>query len=176
MPCRTIHRTGLQVLTCLLLFIPGPLPAATASHSFTFDTANELMAAVGKLQLTTARLRQSLAYCPATFPHLQESARNAGLEWQKRNEAILSQAILITNAVISSVKHNASAFVAEKMALEMESVVAQSVQQSSNEFTAKSRKEQHYLCNRLILSIAAGERDLQQLHPAATQRVMGFKQ
>jgi hypothetical protein len=58
----------------------------------------------------------------------------------------------------------------------MDALVTKSVQQLSNEFAARPVKEQHYLCNRLILSIATGERDLRLQDPEETKRLMDFKQ
>jgi len=163
-------------LVSLILAAITPVYAAPTQQAIAFSTANELMAAVGKIKLTTAQLENSLAYCPAKFPHLSESAKNASTEWHKDNQAVLEQAALVNRIVIASVKQHASAFIAEKMALDMDNLVTKSVQQLSNEFAARPVKEQHYLCNRLILSITTGERDLLQQDPAETRRLMDFKQ
>ena len=164
------------LLSGLLLLNSGPcLAASTASGAIAFDTANELMAAVGKVKLATAQLENTLTYCPARFPHLQESANHARAQWRAGNQAVLDQSARVNNAVLESVKHNASAFTAEKMALEMDALVTHSVQQLSTQFAAKPVKEQHYLCNRLILSIATGERDLRIQDPDETRRLMNFK-
>ena len=158
-----------------MLLAGGVCLAAPASPPLAFATANELMAAVGKVKLTTAQLENSLEYCPARFPHLRESAQHARSQWQRDNQAVLEQTTRVSNAVLESVRQNASPFVAEKMALDVDALVSQSVQQLSTEFAAKPAKEQHYLCNRLILSIATGERDLRVQDPEETQRLMNFK-
>jgi hypothetical protein len=163
------------LLSGLILLTNGPSLAAPASQAIAFDTANELMAAVGKVKLTTAQLENTLTYCPTRFPHLLESAEHARTQWHTGNQAVLDQTARVNTAVLESVKHNASAFTAEKMALEMDALVTQSVQQLSTQFAAKPMKEQHYLCNRLILSIATGERDLRIQDPVETQRLMNFK-
>jgi hypothetical protein len=163
-------------LLCPILAALTPAYAAPAHQPIAFSTANELMAAVGKIKLTTAQLENSLAYCPAKFPHLSDSAKNASTEWHKDNQAVLEQTALVNRLVIASVRQHASAFIAEKMALDMDALISKSVQQLSSEFAARPVKEQHYLCNRLILSIATGERNLLQQDPAETQRLMDFKQ
>ena len=163
------------LLSGLIVLISGPSLAAPASQPIAFDTANELMAAVGKVKLATAQLENSLTYCPTRFPHLLESAEHARTQWYAGNQVILDQTARVNTAVLESVKHNASSFTAEKMALEMDALVTQSVQQLSTQFAAKPVKEQHYLCNRLILSIATGERDLRIQDPDETQRLMNFK-
>lgn len=160
----------------LILVGVAPVSAAPTHQAIAFSTANELMAAVGKIKLSTAQLENSLAYCPAKFPHLSDSAKNASSEWHKDNQAVLEQTALVNRLVIASVRQHASPFIAEKMALDMDVLVTKSVQQLNDEFAAKPVKEQHYLCNRLILSIATGERDLLQQDPAETQRLMDFKQ
>jgi hypothetical protein len=163
------------LLSGLILLTSGPCLAAPATQAIAFDTANALMAAVGKVKLTTAQVESSLAYCPARFPHLLESAEHARSQWHEDNQTVLDQTARVNTAVLESVKQNASAFIAEKMALEMDALVAHSVQQLNTEFAAKPAKEQHYLCNRLILSIATGERDLRVQDPDETQRLMDFK-
>ena len=172
---RIQHRPGLT-LGALMLSLCGFLHAAPEIAVIPFDKAKDLMTAVGKLKLTTAQLENSLHYCAQKFPHLKESAHHAQLSWQKENQTIVSQTALVNSTVIESVRQYASPFIAEKMALEMDHVVSQSVQHLTTEFTMKSRKEQHYLCNRLILSTAAGERDLQTQNPDETHRLMTFKQ
>ena len=164
------------LLSGLILLMSGPcLAASAASQVIAFDTANELMAAVGRVKLATAQLENTLSYCPARFPHLLESARHARVQWQAGNQAVLDQTARVNSAVLESVKLNASPFVAEKMALEMDALVTHSVHELSTQFAAKPVKEQHYLCNRMILSIATGERDLRIQDPDETRRLMNFK-
>lgn len=148
---------------------------ATETTALPFNTANSLMLAVGKEKLATAQLENTLNHCSTKFPHLQQSANNARRNWQKRNQTVLQQTALVNKAVIESVKQHASPFIAEEMALKMDNVIKQTTKQQISEFRAKSRKQQHYLCNRLILSVTAGEQDLQQQNPDETARLMTFK-
>jgi hypothetical protein len=171
-----LHLLRRGSLISLILAGIAPVCAAPVHQDIAFSTANELMAAVGKIKLTTAQLENSLTYCPAKFPHLSESAKNASTAWHKDNQAVLEQTELVNRIVIASVKQHASAFIAEKMALDMDALVSKSVQQLGDEFAARPVKEQHYLCNRLILSIATGKRNLLQQDPDETQRLMDFKQ
>ena len=139
-----------------------------------FDKSSTLLTAASKIRVTNEKVLGNLQFCQESFPHLLESAEHARQVWHTRNEAILQHATSVSKYVINNIKQDSSAFVAEKMVLDMDLSVSQEVEQFLHNFRNKGRKEQHYLCNRLILSISDGEHDLERQNSTETRQLLDF--
>ncbi len=116
-----------------------------------------------------------LGYCANKFKHLSQSAHTASHDWQQKHAKIVLKAKDINRYVAKIIETHESSFAAEKFQLKIDSQVYDSAQKFKNEMIDKSRKQQHYLCNRLILSTAMGEWDLVNTIPEHYQRVNQFK-
>jgi hypothetical protein len=77
--------------------------------------------------------------------------------------------------VSHSIQDQQSDFSATKFTLDVETLIHNSVTSFRSELANKSRKDRHYLCNRMILSISAGEWDLTQKAPDAVGIISRFK-
>ncbi len=116
-----------------------------------------------------------LNYCAIKFKHLAKSAHSAAQDWQLKHAVIINKANSINHYVASTIEIRDSSFAAEKFRLKIDAQVYDGAQKFKNEMASKSRKQQHYLCNRLILSTAIGEWDLVKVIPQHVQRVLQFK-
>ena len=116
-----------------------------------------------------------LGYCANKFKHLSQSAHTASNDWQQKHAKVISKAKAINRYVGKIIETHDSTFAAEKFQLKIDSQVYDSTQKFKDEMAIKSRKQQHYLCNRLILSTAMGEWDLVNTIPEHFQRVNEFK-
>ncbi|VAW99586.1 hypothetical protein MNBD_GAMMA21-1649 [hydrothermal vent metagenome] len=116
-----------------------------------------------------------LNYCALKFKHLAKSAHSAAQNWQLEHAEIINKANAINRYVASTIEIRDSSFAAEKFQLKIDAQVYDGAQKFKSELTSKNRKQQHYLCNRLILSTALGEWDLIKVIPQHVQRVLQFK-
>jgi hypothetical protein len=166
---------------CRVLFVLPVLALAptvfaqSEPHTIPYQTASDLLSAASKIRLSTDKLVTNLQYCGEKFPHLQDGAIKARQQWYTRNQAVLAQATQISTHIIENIRQSASPFTAEKMALDMDSLVSTDVNAFMLEFKEKGRKEQHYLCNRLILSIPDGDHDLVTQNSTETKLLLEFK-
>lgn len=116
-----------------------------------------------------------LNYCALKFKHLAKSAHSAGQDWQLKHAEVINKANAINRYIASTIEIRDSRFAAEKFQLKIDAQVYDGAQKFKSEITGKNRKQQHYLCNRLILSTALGEWDLIKMIPQHVQRVLQFK-
>lgn len=140
-----------------------------------YQTANSLLSAASKIRLSTDKLISNLQFCGETFSHLQEGADKARQQWLARNQAVLTHAAQVSSHIIDHIRQSASPFTAEKMALDMDVLVRTDVNAFMQAFRDKGRKEQHYLCNRLILSIPDGDHDLATQNSTEAKLLLEFK-
>lgn len=158
-----------------LLALNSPLFASTATSVMDYQTARAVMQAIGKIQFQAHQLDNLLSYCGKEFSHLAESAGRAGRRWHKTNNPVIQHAVDTESLVLDSVKQSNSLFAAEKLALELDHLVSSKAKAFRQDFQNRTRKQQHYLCNRFILSVTAGERDLSNEIPEATHLIMEYK-
>jgi len=116
-----------------------------------------------------------LNYCATKFTHLSQSAISASHDWQQKHAPYIIKAKAITQYVANSIERHDSSFAAEKFQLKIDAQVYDNTQKIKLEMTNKNRKQQHYVCNRLILSTAIGEWDMNKKIPQHVQRVLQFE-
>jgi len=116
-----------------------------------------------------------LNYCATKFSHLSQSAKSASHDWQQKHARFINKANAINQYVASQIAVYDSSFAAEKFQLKIDAQVYDNTQKIKLEITNKNRKQQHYLCNRLILSTAMGEWDMNKQIPQHVQRVLQFE-
>jgi hypothetical protein len=165
--------TRLWVLTTLS--VPCVSSAETVSPVVDYQTANTLLVAASKIQLSQKKLLANLQLCGETFAHLAEGANKARTQWMGRNHVVLDKATQVSTFITANLRDVASPFTAEKMAMEMSALVEQDTRAFVEQFKSRTRKHQHYLCNRLILSIPDGEQDLDKENPAETRALLDFQ-
>jgi len=134
-----------------------------------------IVGSAAQVLLKQNTLTTLLNHCATKFKHLHDSAHTASQDWQKKHATIITKAIDINRYISKTIETHDSSFAAEKFYLKIDSQVYDSTQQFKVDLENKSRKQQHYLCNRLILSTAMGDRDLVKVIPEHYQRVNKFK-
>ena len=149
--------------------------AQSGDEPIPYQTASSLLSAASKIRLSTDKLMTNLQFCGETFSHLQEGTVKARQQWLARNQAVLEHTAQVNRHIINNIRQSASPFAAEKMALDMDVLVSTDVNTFMQEFRDKGRKEQHYLCNRLILSIPDGDHDLATQTSTETKQLLDFK-
>ena len=155
------------ILFSLLITLPGQ--ASTEERLLNHEQAQSAMQAVGQIYLREQITFTLLADCSNEFKHLAESADLAKTSWRKTNTAIVEKSKRIQQLVAHSIQKQQSDFGAVKFTLDIEALIHNGVSHFRSELAGKSRKQRHYVCNRLILSITAGEWDLnKQVTDAAT--------
>ncbi len=167
-----------MLIVCFLLpLIPVSTQAGqTAENGLAgYAQAQANLHAVGKLRLQAQRIQRTLNLCADRYQHLRESASEALHQWQLTNQPILDKTSRVSETVLQNVRQLNSPFAAEKLALEIDTLISSQVTTFEQDFSQKPRKQQHYLCNRLILSISTGEHDLANTTPAATRLIMEYK-
>ena len=159
--------TRTQLLLCLLL--TSLVNTTQAESSISHEQAQSLMRAVGQIYLREQMTFHLLADCSREFKHLGESAGRAKEAWLKPNTPTIKKSKRIQERVAESIQAQQSDFGAVKFTLDIETLIHNGVTSFRSELANNNRKQRHYLCNRLILSISAGEWDLsQQLHDEVT--------
>jgi len=149
--------------------------ADTTTKPISYPTANSLLIAVSKIRLSKTRLLGNLQYCGETFPHLRQIADKAQQQWLVRNQPVLAEARRVSTTIFDNVKQTSSAYNAEKMVLDIDALVSRDTELFMQQFKDRRRKEQHYLCNRLILSIPEGDHDLVKQNPSESTQLREFK-
>ncbi len=146
-----------------------------AEERLSYQETQIIVAASAQVLLKQNTTRTLLEFCANKFKHLSESAHKASQNWQKQHTEVVNNAITINRSIARTIETYDSIFAAEKFTLKIDSQIYDSTQKIKAEITNKSRKQQHYLCNRLILSTAMGEWDLLKLIPEHVRRVNKFK-
>ncbi len=171
--------------TVILSLVMGLFLPIQQVHSDTANTPKEPMLGYQDTQIIVGSAAQVLLkqntssmlldYCATKFKHLYHSAHSASQKWQEKHAAIISKANDINRYVANSIETHGSSFEAEKFYLKIDLQVHDSALKFKTEFASKNRKQQHYLCNRLILSTEIGDGDLAKMIPEHYQRVNEFK-
>ena len=149
--------------------------ASSPSPSIDYEQAQSLMHAVGQIYLHEQLTFNLLADCSVEYKHLAESANRAKEGWQKANRPTIEKSQRIQSLVAESIQAQRSDYDAFKFTVDIESLINTSVAEFRSEMASHSRKHRHYLCNRLILSIMAGEWDLKQKVPDGVAIISKFK-
>lgn len=136
------------------------LPLQGQSSELEYSVARALNQAVAKILLEQQTTVQLLGDCATFYPHLASSADHTLLDWRKRNLEIIGKTNAVKSMLNKSIKEKSNPFEAEKYALTTERIIQDSVAEFKNKLKAYPTKQRHYLCNRLILSTASGERDI----------------
>jgi len=146
-----------------------------ASPAVDHEQAQSVMNAVGQIYLREQMTYTLLLDCADEFKHLGESAEHAKQTWQTPNNPIVDKSKRIQDIVAKSIQEQHTDFGAVKFTLDIETLIHNSVTSFRSELSSKTRKQRHYVCNRLILSITAGEWDLSQKVPDAVAVISDFK-
>lgn len=145
-----------------------------ASPAVDHEQAQSAMNAVGQIYLREQLTYSLLLDCSGEFRHLAESADLARQAWQIPNTPIVEKSKRIQDTVANSIQQQQTEFGAVKFTLDIETLIHNSVTSFRSELSSKTRKQRHYVCNRLILSITAGEWDLSQKVPDAVAVISDF--
>lgn len=173
-PCLHSYRLSLLILSMLS---SGSYAENTGTdEALSHEQAQRWMQAVGQIYLREQMTFQLLADCAGEFNHLSESADRARTNWQSTNNPSVKKANRIQDFVTHTIQSQQSDFEAVKFTLNIETLVHNSVSGFRSKLAEKSRKDRHYVCNRMILSISAGEWDLDQQIPEAISIVNTFKE
>jgi len=132
-----------------------------ASDMLDAGLARKLAPAVARVSLQHKSTLALLSYCSQHYNQLKTSASHAVSTWVRNNQKILSKAEAIRLRLLDDISHKQTPLDAEQFALAIDTAVQRSVQQCRQALAAYPKKQQHYLCNRLILSVTAGEWDVQ---------------
>jgi len=146
-----------------------------ADNALSYEQAQSQMHAVGQVYLGEQMTLNLLADCAGEFKHLAESADRSKTIWLKNNIATVEKSKRIQDFVSQSIQAKQSDFGAVKFTLDIETLIHNSVTGFRSELASKPRKDRHYLCNRLILSISAGDWDLIKQVPAAVDMISKFE-
>lgn len=158
------------------------LAATTAVHAtqstppLGYEQAQIMMQAVGKIYLREQMTFALLVDCTGEFKHLAESANRAKGSWLETNTATVEKSRRVQDIVAHSIQMQQSDFGAVKFTLDIETLIHNSVTRFRSELADKPRKQRHYVCNRLILSITAGEWDLNRQVPNAVEIISKFEE
>ncbi|MGD8783370.1 MAG: hypothetical protein PVG75_02990 [Thioalkalispiraceae bacterium] len=159
-----------------LVFRSQPVYANQPATPISHDQAQVLMHAVGQVYLREQLTYSLLADCAGEYKHLSDSASRAKLTWQATNNPTVLKSRHIQELVSQSIQAQRSDYDAVKFTLDVEALINRSVADFRTSLASKSRKQRHYLCNRLILSISAGKWDLQQRIPQAVTTISDFEE
>lgn len=171
-----IHQSLIRcVLFLFSLQLAPTLNATQTDDVLSHEQARTLMHAVGQVYLREQMTFNLLADCAGEYKHLTESAERAKKSWLHKNSATVKKSTQIQDYVSQSIQAQQSNFGAVKFTLDIETLIHNSVTSFRSELANKSRKDRHYLCNRLILSISAGEWDLTRQVPDAISIISKFK-
>jgi hypothetical protein len=170
--------TKLLLLTGLLaaLLQPGITNAVRPNPEIDYQHAQPLIQAAGQIYLHQQLTYKLLADCGTRYKHLADSAQRARQRWQKTNSPVVIKSQHIQELVAESIQKQRTDFDAVKFTLEIEALVNKSVSEFRAELAGKTHKQRHYLCNRLILSVSAGEWDLQRKVPNDVSIISKFKE
>lgn len=162
----------------LLIYLPfTPLTRANSEErSLNHEQAQTAMHAVGQVYLREQMTFTLLADCASEFKHLAESADHAKTTWLRTNTATIEKSRRIQDIVARSIQEQKSDFGAVKFTLDIETLIHNSVTSFRSELAGKPRKQRHYVCNRLILSITAGEWDLHKQVADAVTTITEFQE
>ena len=162
------------IITLLLFTLPAQ--ADNEERLLNHEQAQSAMQAVGQIYLREQITFTLLTDCASEFKHLTESADHAKTSWLNTNATAIEKAKRIQEIVAHSIQIQQSDFGAVKFTLDIETLVHNGVTLFRSELTNKSRKQRHYICNRLILSISAGEWDLHNQVSEAVSTINEFQE
>lgn len=165
----------MPALCLLLCFLTAPADSSQLKP-LSYEQAQALMHAVGQVTLREQLTLSLLTDCSGEFGHLAESASLARTNWLSSNTSIVEKSRRIRSLVEKSIQSRQSDFDAVKFSLDIEAMVHNGVKNFQSELASKNRKDRHYLCNRLILSISAGEWDLEKQYPDEVSTISNFKE
>ena len=152
-------------------------PTPSEAHiTLSYEQARQLMPAVGRVLLQQQLTDALLQDCQSVFPHLKDSAGRAQQVWQQNNQATVEQARHIEQWVADSISETQSGMDAERFGLDIDTAIHNGVKQFRQDLADKKRKQRHYLCNRLILAVTAGDWDLKVKVPEDVAVISKFKQ
>ena len=187
--CLTTH--------CILLFYPYSL-AYSATHTqpesvlnadrpvaedqshkpqplISYETAQVIMHASAQILMKHQAATRLLEHCAMTFKHLDKSAQHAAQDWKTKHGPIVTRAKKIKYYIYQNIAQHDHPFEAEKLDLKIDAQIIAHIENLKTNLASNKRKQQHYLCNRLILSISAGEWDIDRVIPEHRQRILTFK-
>lgn len=175
--CQTDFPVKYLINTIAYIFIVLPLgsSAQPETEPVPYEMANTLWLAVSKVQTSHAKVLHNLDYCGIQFSHLHDVTAKSRSTWLEQNTAVLAQAERVRRYLINDMRVHASAFAAEKMTMDIDARINKDVEDFMHTFKNTGRKDQHYLCNRLILSIPDGEHDLNVQNASETKALKDFK-
>jgi hypothetical protein len=150
-----------RIILPLLACLAGLLLCQTSIAVPISDArARQLAPAVARVLLQRASTTALLQDCGQHYPHLQHAADRARSHWLHSNRQILQRADSLRERLLAGLKQEQSRFSAELFALNIDKVVRQTVLRFEHTLAAYPARQQHQLCNRLILSVRAGDWDI----------------
>jgi hypothetical protein len=136
----------------------------TSVHADEMTSAHqdgELSVAVAKVRLQRAMTTALLRKCGDRFSQLKSETEQASTQWLDANRTVLDKADHLQQRLLQSLQQEQSAYTAETFALDIDLVVQQSVKHLEQRLAAYPPPQQHTVCNHLILSVKAGDWDVQ---------------
>lgn len=138
------------------------------------NRVHQLAPAVAKVLLQRAATTALLHYCGQHYPHLHHASDRALAHWLHSNRQILQQADKLRKQLLRSIQQEHSRFAAELFALDIDKAVHQTVQHFEHSLATYPAPQQHMLCNRLILSVRAGDWDVSRKRAGAFAILKNF--
>jgi len=162
-------------LLALFFFITGMSIAFASTMQADYLQTQRLTTALGKVLLSHKSTQALLALCAQNFPHLSGSVDEAQQHLAQVNKPFVNKAHAIQQHLVHSIAEQQNKFDAEKFSLEVDMAVQNAVTQFRQTLANYPRQEQHYVCNRLVLSVRAGEWDIRVREPGAGQMILDFE-
>lgn len=173
---KQMYRNRLHTFIILLTFSwAGLVHSQAVTMNPNYEQAQRFMQAVAKILLREQLTHTLLDSCSASYAHLKSSAEQSRKKWHDMNRETLTRTKRVQKSVIQNIHETQSPQNAEKFSRDIDDLILNSVAGFKQELENKSRKDRHYVCNRLILSISAGDWDLSRQAPKAVKQITDFK-
>jgi hypothetical protein len=170
-PGKVLYFLGLAMLV-------GPLYSAETTAADTkldYLQANHIMRSAAQLILKEHTTYRLLETCAERFPHLAQTANQTKNVWREHHRGITDKSQQIKQFVTHDLAIHNSAFAADNFALQIDQLIYDGVNTAIQELSQKTRKEQHYLCNRMILSVSTGDWNLSNRVKNDYEKVLNYK-
>ena len=164
-----------RLLLTLVILFAMPVHADTPSMAEEYSKMQQLTGALGRIRLSHRAALALLEQCTQNYPHLSDSAGAARTQLTQANKPLLDKARQVEQHLVQSIARTQNSFNAEKFALEIDIAVQNTVSRFEQTLANYPHKDRHYVCNRLILSVQAGEWDAQSREPQAAQTLREFE-
>lgn len=164
---------GHLLVVCLIVSSFTCVYASSAQEEYLHT--RELTSALGRVLLSDKATRALLRLCSENYPHLSDSVNQAHEHLTQVNNPVVNKARILQQRLVQSITTQENAFDAEKFSLEIDLAVQNTVEQFKQTLVDYPRQERHYICNRLVLSVRAGEWDVQVREPEASRMISNFE-